>query len=741
MRKNLLFIFSLFVSGAVMNAKPVPVPVAQTVAANFYKQNTHVPVSSLALAYTGISASAGAVYYVFNVNANSGFVIVSADDAVNPVIGYSAEGRYVIPQPGTNFYYWIQNWATHLAYIKLQNIQADIQVTDEWSSYQNNVKPHNRRLHSASVAPLCQTTWNQSPYYNAYCPGGSVTGCVATCMAQVMKYWAYPSHGLDTSFYTETSPENYGLLFANYDTAQYDWSGMPNGLSSNNNQIAKLMYDCGVSVDMGYSPSESGAWVITADDRICAQSAYVNYFGYNSKTIQGLKRKNYSDSAWMGMIENELNNSRVMEYAGWDSVNGGHTWVCDGYDTNNYLHMNWGWEGYDNGYYELDTLNPNPYFFSKTEELVIGIEPPPVLAAFDAKPISGCVGITVNFTDRSLVPNTNSPITNRQWIFNGGIPASSSAQNPSVVYNTPGVYPVTLIVTNNNGTDTLTKTTLINISGPNPLPFVQNFETSFPPTEWSIYNPWLHPAKWQQYSGTGGYGNSSYCMYFNNCSAGKTGEYDQVHTPVYDFSSTTNPYIYFDVAYTPYNTIYSDTLAVYYSLDCGQTFTLAYLKGGMNLCTTGGITVLKGANSDMNGCFVPLSTNWRTDTITIPALAGQSNVMFSFENRSGNGSNLYIDNINVPAPTGISNITENASLNVYPNPNTGNFNISFSTVAGITYHVSIYNELGQSVATKTIENADGKYIYPVNLSEFGKGVYSIVLKYGDKQAIEKVAIF
>ena len=161
----------------------------------------------------------------------------------------------------------------------------------------------------------------------------------------------------------------------------------------------------------------------------------------------------------------------------------------------------------------------------------------------------------------------------------------------------------------------------------------------------------------------------------------------------------------------------------------------------MNLCTTGGITVLKGANSDMNGCFVPLSANWRTDTITIPALAGQSNVMFSFENRSGNGSNLYIDNINVPTPSGISNIRENASLNVYPNPNTGNFNISFSTISGITYHVSVYNELGQCVATKTIENADGKYIYPINLSEFGKGVYSVVLKYGDKQAIGKVAIF
>jgi PKD repeat protein len=742
MRKNLLFIFSLLVSVTLLNAKPVPVPLAQKVASNFLSNNLHIPVNGLELAYTG-SSSVGALFYVFNMNENSGFVIVSADDAVNPIIGYSTHGSYVIPEPGSNFYYWIQKWSLHLANVKSQSQQASPQIGDEWSSYENNTILHRHLSHSPnSVAPLCQTTWDQPSPYNAMCPGGSVTGCVATCMAQIMKYWNYPAHGLDTSFYFEYSPENYGLLFANYDTSNYVWTAMPNSVTSTNHEVAKLMYDCGVSVDMGYSPSESGAWVITADDKICAQSAFVNYFGYDANTIQGLKRKNYSDSAWMALIENELNNNRVVEYVGWDSVNGGHTWVCDGYDTNSFLHMNWGWSGYDNGYYELDTLNPRPYFFSKSEEILIGIEPPPLLAAFDADPLSGCTGTTVNFTDRSLNSSLSGPIVSRQWSFPGGYPASSNALNPSVVYNTPGIYPVTLVVANNNAIDTLTKTTYISISPSNALPFIQAFEGTFPPAQWSISNPWRHATTWQQYTGTGGYGASSHCLYYDNCQDGIKGEYDQVNTPVYDFSSVTNPFLYFDVAYTPYNTTYSDTLAVYYSVDCGQTFSLAYLKGGMNLCTTGGVTVLGGANSNMNGCFLPLSSNWRTDTVMLPSsVAGQSNVMFSFENRSGNGSNIYVDNINVPVPTGINNLTETTSLDVYPNPNTGNFNISFSTVTGTTYQISIYNELGQSVATKTVENADGKYIYPVNLSEFGKGVYSIVLKYGQKQAIEKVAIF
>ncbi|HXB12792.1 MAG TPA: C10 family peptidase, partial [Bacteroidia bacterium] len=600
MNKNLLLAFSLFVFTGIINAKPVSVSFAQTVATNFYNQNTHAPVSKLTLAYEEKSLTGDPLFYVFNINSNSGFVIVSAEDAMMPVIGYATEGSYVAPQIGGNMYYWMHDFATHINYIKTQNIKASPKISEEWYNYQNNINANAHRAHAA-VSPLCKTTWDQPYPYNAMCPGNSVTGCVATAMAQVMRYWSYPAHGLGSSFYTETSPENYGMLSANYDSSIYVWSSMPYSVVAANHPVAMLMYDCGVSVDMSYSPSESGAWVIIADSKICAQASYVNYFGYDASTIQGLKRKNYSDSAWLGMIDNELNNNRVIEYAGWDSVYGGHTWVCDGYDVNNYLHMNWGWSGSDNGYYQLDTLDAHPYFFSQNHEIVIGIQPPPVLAAFDASPTQGCAGISVKFTDKSLVPNALSPITNWKWNFAGGTPVISTAQNPTVVYNTPGTYAVTLIVTNVNGNDTLTKTSYINISNPNTLPFVQNFEGAFPPAEWSVINPWLHPATWSQYNGTGGYGNSTHCMYFNNCQSGKTGEYDQVHTSVYDFSSITNPFIYFDVAYTPYNTQYSDTLALYYSTDCGNTFTRVYFKGGMNLCTTGGVTVLEGANSDMNG--------------------------------------------------------------------------------------------------------------------------------------------
>ena len=738
MKKITLLLLSLLMVSVYSGAKPVTTSVAQIVASNFYGQYTNTIVKSSTLFYTEKSNSGEALYYVYNVNA--GFVIVSADDACSPVLGYSTEGNYVIPQKGTNVYYWMQNRKSEISALKTNLRTASPEVSDLWNSYQNNKKPHSAKA-LMSVAPLCQTTWDQPYPYNAMCPGGSVTGCVATAMAQVIKYWNYPAHGLGSSYYYEYSPGNYGLLKADYDTSNYAWAAMPNKASSLNNGIAKLMYDCGVSVDMSYSPSESGAWVIASDNPICAQNSYVKYFGFNAKTIQGLKRKKYSDSAWIALIENELNNGRVTEYAGWDTVNGGHTWVCDGYDVNNNLHMNWGWSGYDNGYYDIDTLDASPYNFSSNHEIVVGIQPPPVLAAFDASPLTSCAGTTVSFTDKSLVPSLFSPITSRTWIFPGGNPATSTSANPNVVYNTPGVYPVTLIVSNISGIDTITKTAYINIDGPNTLPFVQQFEGTFPPTQWAVLNPWSHATSWAEYNGTGGYGNSTHCMYFNNCSGGKLGQTDRINTPSYDFSSVSNPFIYFDVAYAPYNNIYSDTLALYYSLDCGNTYTRVYLKGGMSLCTTGGVTVIQGANSDMNGCFVPMANNWRTDTVSIPAIAGQSTVMFAFENRSGNGSNIFVDNVNVAIPTSINNLADNNKLEVYPNPTSGLVNISFNTLPGSIYMVSVYNELGQEVANKTVQYSAGNYVYQMNLSELGKGVYSVIVRDGKTQMIQKVALY
>lgn len=752
----LVFLCCFFIA----KSSPVALSVAKTVGGNYYSAFSGITPSNLALAYTETTGNGDAVYYVFNISGTGvnpspeGFVIVSAEDATYPVLGYSAQGHFVIPVPGTNVYFWLQSRKNQIIEIRANNIKASSEIAGLWNYYQTTTSVQNNRKTGAhritSVKPLCQTVWNQSPYYNADCPGGTaVTGCVATAMAQIMKYWNYPAHGLGSSSYSDEQSNgfqnNYGILSANYENSAFLWSSMPDNVTSpsEETQVALLMYDCGVSVQMDYGPSESGAFVL--GNYPSAQYSYPTYFGYDSKTLQGLQRQNYNDNTWTNLIETELNASRLVEYAGTDQTYGGHTWVIDGYNNSGDFDMNWGWGGQDDGYFTLNSLTPGVYDFSTGEQMLTGIEPSPVIADFMAYPVTGCSGMNVTFTDNSLIPNASSPITSWNWTFQGGTPSASTMQNPSVTYSSAGTYSVTLTVTNNLGTNTVSKVSYITVASVNNLPLVQYFEGgTYPPPDWSINNPDGHSTTWALYTGTGGFGKSDHSMYYNNCSGGVAGQEDQIFTPAYDYSLVTNPKFYFDVAYAPFNSQYSDTLAVYYSLDCGKTFTNVYLKGGLTLCTTGGLIVdqTNGANTSGAGCFVPLSKNWRTDTIYIPAIARQQSVLFSFENRSGNGSNMYIDNVNAPGtPTAVQTISYNkSSMVVYPNPSNGKFTVQLSVVGNSSSDIEIYNMLGQMVYSVNDLPPTPSMQFTIDLGKFGKGIYMVVLKDEGNRMVQKVAV-
>ncbi|HTA84477.1 MAG TPA: C10 family peptidase, partial [Bacteroidia bacterium] len=365
-------------------ASIVPMQTAQVVATNFYRQNNIGITSFAVLAYTEKSPSGDALFYVFNMSGNGGFVIVSADNVVEPIIGYSNTGQYIMPEKGTNIDFWMQVKKKEIIGAKVKGIPATKEIASKWSNYKNSttsiVSRQQHRVNSifpSNTNYLVQTTWNQEPYYNAMCPGGSVTGCVATAMSQIMRYWQFPATGTSAHCYSSS----YGTLCADFDTVQYRWKEMPLSLSAStpsgqSQEVAKLMYDAGVSVDMEYSPSGSGAWVIKGDDdSVCAQIAYYKYFKYDSNSIQGFRASSFSYVEWQTLIENELNNSRPVEYAGWDPLAGGHTWVCDGYNSLNQFHMNWGWGGQDNGWFALNNLDPGGLDFSVGFEAVIGIEP------------------------------------------------------------------------------------------------------------------------------------------------------------------------------------------------------------------------------------------------------------------------------------------------------------------------------------------------------------------------------
>lgn len=319
-------------------------------------------------------------FYVFNAG-TSGFVMVSGDDIVSPILGYSTSGAFDPDNIPNNAAKWFEGYKSQIRFAIENKLNPTIEISNEWKNliyadYSNNDASVSR----GNVNPLIQTKWNQSPYYNALCPGGSVTGCVATAMAQIMKYWNYPSTGSGFHSYNH---QTYGTLSANFGGTAYQWSSMPNTVSSSNNAVGTLMYQCGVSVDMNYSPTSSGAYVISSASPIqdCAEYALKTYFGYKN-TLQGIKRSNYSQTQWLNLIKTELDVNRPIIYAGFGS-GGGHCFVADGYDNNDYIHFNWGWGGFYDGYFQINALNPGGTGtgggtggYNTGHQAVIGIQPP-----------------------------------------------------------------------------------------------------------------------------------------------------------------------------------------------------------------------------------------------------------------------------------------------------------------------------------------------------------------------------
>ncbi len=341
-----------------LHAKQISSEQALTVGVRFLQ------TESLSLAHTEKArllpdTTSYTLYYIFNDQSNNAFVIVSGDDAAYPIIGYSKESMFRVNDIGSNVAKWLEGYKKELRYIIQSKMPATIEIINEWNELLNG--PTRSMLQGEVVSPLMKTKWNQSPYYNALCPydfnksARSVTGCVATAMAQIMKYWNHPAKGVGSHSYVHPS---YGALSANFSITNYNWTNMPNQLTTSNNDVATLMYHCGVSVNMDYSPDVSGAWVISEASQIenCSEFAFKEYFDYSESTI-GLRRSQYSESVWIQMLKDELDNKRPIMYAGYGS-GGGHAFVCDGYDVGNFFHFNWGWGGVYDGYFKINALNP-----------------------------------------------------------------------------------------------------------------------------------------------------------------------------------------------------------------------------------------------------------------------------------------------------------------------------------------------------------------------------------------------
>lgn len=295
--------------------------------------------------------------YVFNTDDDNGYVIVSDDDRTEAVLGYADNGHLDLDNMPENMRVWLQGYADEIAWIRANNIQPA--TTNDVSRRASAVKK--------PVAPLVPSQWTQIAPFNDLCPeympGVKATaGCVAIAMAQCM-YATELRVGSTTTYTTATIPSyvsgTRGYVIDSIPAGTpINWSNMipnySNGCTkAQAKAIAELAYYCGVAVQMDYALDDAGASGASISRVVDA----LKYFGYSS-TARFVERDFYSYKEWINMIYNELRQGHPVYYAAYKTIGAGHAFVCDGYQPEDYFHINWGWADNNDGYFKLTVLEP-----------------------------------------------------------------------------------------------------------------------------------------------------------------------------------------------------------------------------------------------------------------------------------------------------------------------------------------------------------------------------------------------
>lgn len=306
-----------------------------------------------------------AAFYVYNIGDNAGFVIVAGDDNVMPILAYSDSGSFPMEDIPQNMAKQLELYARQVAYAS-ENDVATPAVEEAWTVlYATGDSP----INPTPIVRLESASWNQTFPYNFYCPSSAVTGCVATTMGIVMKYFNYPEQGSGSNAYTTTT--NKYEIAESFETA-YDWDNMLVSYAGDytdeqRNAVARLLYHCGVATCMDYTPTGSGTTVQHMVDALRANFSY-------DTGVYIVHKYLYSEAEWHTILQSELDAARLIPYSGTSETNSGHIFILDGYAENDYYHVNWGWGGNGNGYYLLSALGVSEKY-TLNQDAVLGVQP------------------------------------------------------------------------------------------------------------------------------------------------------------------------------------------------------------------------------------------------------------------------------------------------------------------------------------------------------------------------------
>lgn len=417
-RLYILFTIIFAVSCLQSNATPRTESQAQKVAKEFFAARSGLDISQINLQEFEGSilrksadrehSSSLIPYYIFN-KKGEGFVIISGSDITAPVLAYSDHNTFSDKNIPENLNSWFSLVADAIKYVE-EHPETAITTA------------HRAALNTKEIAPLLgNIKWDQGSPYNDLCPTNSMVGCAATAMAQVMRFHKYPAKGIGSHYYTWRNPTTGSTETLSVDFSQqtYNWDLMfqeYNKLTTSSDskaEVAKICYHAGVSLDMNYSPSGSGSF------SHLYKRALTQNFGYNPN-IQNLRREGFHFDEWNSIIHNELINRRPVLHGG-QSDAGGHAYVIDGYKDGLY-HVNWGWSGSYDGYYDICLLRPegagsgagvSTNGFSIDQSITINITPQQNVGKYYTALVAGTLSSSTKSAKRSArISLTSTKIKN-----------------------------------------------------------------------------------------------------------------------------------------------------------------------------------------------------------------------------------------------------------------------------------------------------------------------------------------
>lgn len=681
---------------------------AKTIAKNAYFQKLNNYVEAIDFDkveikdYYVINQNGESVVYAFNFK-NYGFILIAADDAIEPVLGYTFDSHYTTENQPEGFKGLLWEYGDHVSYLRTNKIESTPEISQQWSSL-SDFQPAKFSPVSKDddIDPLLTATWNQDWPYNYYCPldsdgpGGRVyVGCVSTAMCMIMQYWRYPEQGSGSHTYYDYP---YGSFTVNFGEATYDWSGMTDNSDSYINlEMAEIGYHAAVAVEMNWGADGSGSY--SAD----VPYALETYFGYDN-SVEYKTRSGIPLTTWENWIMEQLEDDCPLYYSG-QSPDGGHAFVLDGYrESDGLYHFNFGWSGSGNGYYLVTDAGGFPTQQGMVRNFIPGDADYPYFCNPDFE-VTNFVG---SFEDGSGPQEDYEEDADCSLLI-----------NPQTDQDSVDYIKLNFVLLDTEENDIVT----IYDGASTSDPVLGTYSGSEVPSDY-IYSTGNKMLITFVADGDGNTGKGFKAEYTTFAPSYCTGSATVITNPSGTLDDGSGDFYYAN----------STSCSWWIKPDWASDITLSFTE--FNTEETADVVKIYDAT---NNQLLATYSGDLTDDLPEPIYNENGELFISFQsnqiiNESGWTLEWEIGNTGIDS----ENVNFN-SLKIYPNPTTNLLNVSFELEDTQGFEVKLISVTGNVVYQESKDSFSGNYVNTIDLSNMAKGVYFLNLS-NDAGAINKKVV-